>query len=229
MKIGVARNGGLFDVLPHLLNSLPAVQAKFYEPFESYDVTIGFRQDNAREIKFDPENENLENMFYPVTIPYMKPEPFRIDRGVCFSPARTIRRNESIFSNIGRLVVADNYSEVRELIHKSIPVEQNKESTGIQVILEGGYSSKVQLLSAIMKKQPFIVMNFEGLPEILRTLRCVSPWMLPCDSISDAVSRFEFMKISANIEECLEEARQKCLSERIHSRNLHLWAKVLYG
>lgn len=230
MKIGVARNGGVYDVLPHLLNSLPDVQAKFYEPFETYDVTVGFRQDKAREIQFDPEGETLEGLEYPVTIPYMKPDALRLDRGVCSAPPKIIRRHESIFNNIGRLVVGDTYAEVRDLIHKSIPVEQSKDAVaGIQVILESGYSAKVQLLTAIMRKQPFVVMNFDGVPEILRNLRCVTPWMLPFSSISDAIGGLEYLKMSNHLEVVLEEARQRCMSERLHSRNLHLWATVLYG
>lgn len=230
MRVGVARNGGVYDVLPHLLNSLPDIQAKFYEPFESYDVTIGFRQDKAREIKFDPEKETLEDFEYPVTISYTKPDVLRLDRGICSAPPKMIRRHESIFSNIGRLIVGENYTEVRDLIHKSIPVEQSYElQSGIHVILESGYSAKVQLLTAIMRKQPFVVINFEGVTEILRNLRCVTPWMLPFNSISDAIGGIEYLKMSTHLEAILEEARQKCLSERLHSRNLHLWAQVLYG
>jgi hypothetical protein len=229
MKVGVANKGGVYSVLPSLLNSLPHTQAKFYEPFESYDLTIGFKMERVREIKFEPENEILEDFYYPATIPYLNSDPLKIDRGVCLSAPKVIRQYESIFNHIGRLVVENNYTEVRSLIHKSIPVEESKNSCGIQVILDSGYSAKIQLLSAIMRKQPFVVFNFEGAAEILRTLRCVSPWMLPFDTITEAAGRIEFLKMTANMESTLEEARQKCLSERLHSRNLHIWARVLHG
>ena len=233
MKIGLSHDLPLY--LPKLLNSLPDVEAEFQQPFVLYDVTVNCDSHGSRKLVFEPEKENLAGLRYPVTIDYQAAEPsFRVNRAVCFDSVKLIRKWESLFNEIGVLVVSENYSEVRSMIHPSIAVEQTLSScSGIQVILGSGYQAKVQLLSAVMRKQPFIVHHFDGVSEILKSLHCLSPWMIPFSTISEALTRLETIKMTMDsgqpaLSNDLERARQRCLSERLHYNNAHIWLKALY-
>lgn len=234
MKIGLSQD--LPHYLPNLLNSLPSVHAEFQQPFARYDVSVNCDIQGVRKLVFEPEKENLGGLHYPVTVDYQAAESFyRMNRAVCNDSVKLIRKWESLFNEIGGLVVFDNYSEVRSMIHKSISVEQAKNPClGIHVILGSGYHAKIQLLNAIMRKQPFIVHDFDGVSEILKSLHCLSPWMLPFSNISEAITRLETIKVKtdlsgqASLSEDLERARRRCLSERLHYNNAHLWLKALY-
>jgi hypothetical protein len=228
MRIGVASHYSKDFI--KLLNSLPDVAAEFQQPFGCYDATVGFEIEGARQIVFDPEKENLSGFFYPVSVDYQKDEPnYRLDRAVCEAPVKLIRRWESLFNEIGKLAVFETYQEVREIIHPSIAVEQLQvPSQGIQVILESGYKAKKQLLTAIIRKQPFLVYEFDGVSEILKSLHCLSPWMLPFSTISDALTRLDLLRMSTNTLDDLERARQRCLSKHLHYNNLHIWLKAIY-
>jgi len=229
MKLGVA---------PHFnksflsfLNSLHDVDAEFRQPFVPYDATVGFEIKGVKHIEFEPEKEKLVGFSYPITVDYQKAEEnYRLDRAICEAPSRLIRRWESLFNEIGMLSVFDEtYLEVRQAIHPSIPVEQIRApSQGIHIILESGYVGKKQLLNAIIRKQPFLVHDFDGVAEILRSLHCLSPWMLPFSTISDALTRLDILRMGMDISGDLERSRLRCLSQRLHYNNLHIWLKALY-
>lgn len=230
MKVGVANKGGVFDALPHLLSSLPDVSAEHFQPFGSYDVTVGVDYGGARKIDFSPEQERLESLKYPVTIGYSEKLPLRLDRVVCSSAPSLIRRYESLVARVGRLVVDPSiYAETRSLLHHSIAVESAPSASGIRLILGSDYQSKTEMLTAMVQGQPFLAVDSEASESVIRAVRCPYPWMIPFTGIMDGSSKIEMIMIKENLASDLEEVRKKCLAERLHSRFLHLWAEVLLG